>query len=237
MLVIALAVDVLKPATLGFVMPGMTHEYEISKQTAGVLALVALTGTTVGSVLWGRHGRRLRAARGDPAVGADVHRHRDLRRDAGLRLEPRDVLPDGRLGRRPAADHLHADGRNRAGRAPRLAAGGAGRRRHLGRLPAGGRLGRAAGAGIQLARAVAAGPADRAGHHLPGPLHPRVAALPVQRRARRRGARGARALRRRGGAAARARTAAAAVVAERGAAAGRPARSCCAAAMRASPGA
>jgi len=53
-LVIALAVDVLKPATLGFVMPGMTKEYEISKQTAGVLALVALTGTTVGSVLWGR---------------------------------------------------------------------------------------------------------------------------------------------------------------------------------------
>jgi putative MFS transporter len=53
-LVIALAVDVLKPATLGFVMPGMTKEYEIGKQTAGVLALVALTGTTVGSVLWGR---------------------------------------------------------------------------------------------------------------------------------------------------------------------------------------
>lgn len=53
-LVIALAVDVLKPATLGFVMPGMTKEYEIGKQTAGILALVALTGTTVGSVLWGR---------------------------------------------------------------------------------------------------------------------------------------------------------------------------------------
>ncbi|MES2183021.1 MAG: MFS transporter [Pseudomonadota bacterium] len=53
-LVVALAVDVLKPATLGFVMPGMTHEYAISKQTAGLLALVALTGTTVGSVVWGR---------------------------------------------------------------------------------------------------------------------------------------------------------------------------------------
>ncbi|WP_423460664.1 MFS transporter [Ottowia sp. VDI28] len=53
-LVIALAVDVLKPATLGFVMPGMTHEYGISKETAGVLALVALTGTTVGSIVWGR---------------------------------------------------------------------------------------------------------------------------------------------------------------------------------------
>jgi putative MFS transporter len=53
-LVIALAVDVLKPATLGFVMPGMTHEYRISKEMAGVLALVALIGTTAGSVVWGR---------------------------------------------------------------------------------------------------------------------------------------------------------------------------------------
>ena len=53
-LVIALAVDVLKPATLGFVMPGMTREYGISKETAGVLALVALIGTTVGSIVWGR---------------------------------------------------------------------------------------------------------------------------------------------------------------------------------------
>lgn len=61
-LVVALAVDVLKPATLGFVMPGMTREYEISREAAGVLPLVALTGTTVGSVLWGhiadRFGRR-----------------------------------------------------------------------------------------------------------------------------------------------------------------------------------
>ena len=52
-LVVAVAVDVMKPATLGFVMPGMTREYDISSQTAGTLALVALTGTTVGSILWG----------------------------------------------------------------------------------------------------------------------------------------------------------------------------------------
>jgi putative MFS transporter len=61
-LVLALTVDVQKPATLGFVMPGLTGEYGISKQSAGLLALVALTGTTVGSVLWGRiadrYGRR-----------------------------------------------------------------------------------------------------------------------------------------------------------------------------------
>jgi len=53
-LFIALAVDVLKPATLGFVMPGMSAEYGISKQTAGWLPLIALTGTTVGSIVWGR---------------------------------------------------------------------------------------------------------------------------------------------------------------------------------------
>ncbi|MEP6940328.1 MAG: MFS transporter [Rudaea sp.] len=55
-LIVALAIDVMKPATLGFVMPGMTSEYEISKQTGALLALVALTGTTVGSVVWGRIG-------------------------------------------------------------------------------------------------------------------------------------------------------------------------------------
>jgi putative MFS transporter len=53
-LLVALAVDVMKPATLGFVMPGMSKEYEITKQTAGWLPLVALTGTTIGSIVWGR---------------------------------------------------------------------------------------------------------------------------------------------------------------------------------------
>lgn len=53
-LIVALAVDVMKPATLGFVMPGLRAEYRIGAPTASLLALVALTGTTVGSVLWGR---------------------------------------------------------------------------------------------------------------------------------------------------------------------------------------
>lgn len=53
-LVVALAVDVMKPATLGFVMPGMSTEYSITTPTASVLALVALIGTTVGSIVWGR---------------------------------------------------------------------------------------------------------------------------------------------------------------------------------------
>ena len=55
-LIVALAVDVMKPATLGFVMPGMSAEYDITKSRASLLALFALTGTTVGSVLWGRLG-------------------------------------------------------------------------------------------------------------------------------------------------------------------------------------
>ena len=61
-LVVALAVDVMKPATLGFVVPGMSIEYAIAQSTASLLALVALIGTTVGSVAWGwladRFGRR-----------------------------------------------------------------------------------------------------------------------------------------------------------------------------------
>jgi putative MFS transporter len=52
-LVVALAIDVMKPATLGFVMPGMSAEYGISKPEASLLAFVALVGTTVGSVAWG----------------------------------------------------------------------------------------------------------------------------------------------------------------------------------------
>ncbi|MFT3790620.1 MAG: hypothetical protein QM741_06000 [Rudaea sp.] len=50
-LIIALAIDVMKPATLGFVIPGMTVEYDISKQTAAKLAFWALLGTTVGPIL------------------------------------------------------------------------------------------------------------------------------------------------------------------------------------------
>jgi len=55
-LIVALTIDVMKPATLGFVIPGMTVEYDITKQTAAQLALWALVGTTVGSIVWGRLG-------------------------------------------------------------------------------------------------------------------------------------------------------------------------------------
>jgi putative MFS transporter len=59
---IALVVDVMKPATLGFVMPGMRAEYGMTPAQVSMFPLVALTGTTIGSVIWGvmadRIGRR-----------------------------------------------------------------------------------------------------------------------------------------------------------------------------------
>ncbi len=59
---VALIVDVMKPATLGFVVPGMKEEYGISTQIVALFPFTALTGTTIGSLLWGmladRVGRR-----------------------------------------------------------------------------------------------------------------------------------------------------------------------------------
>ena len=62
-LTIGLIIDVMKPATLGFVLPGVTAEYGITSSTAALLPLVALAGTTVGSFVWGwladAYGRRV----------------------------------------------------------------------------------------------------------------------------------------------------------------------------------
>ena len=59
---VALIVDVMKPATLGFVVPGSKSEYGLTTAQAALYPLFALTGTTIGSVLWGvladRVGRR-----------------------------------------------------------------------------------------------------------------------------------------------------------------------------------
>lgn len=52
-LTIGLVIDVMKPATLGFVLPGLRQEYGIDPATGALLPLIALTGTTVGSFLWG----------------------------------------------------------------------------------------------------------------------------------------------------------------------------------------
>ena len=61
-LTLGLVIDVMKPATLGFVLPGLASEYGIERSTAALLPFVALVGTTVGSFLWGwiadTYGRR-----------------------------------------------------------------------------------------------------------------------------------------------------------------------------------
>lgn len=58
-LAVTIAIDVMKPATLGFVMPGLGREYALPRTQAGLLPLFALTGTTVGSVVWGRIADRM----------------------------------------------------------------------------------------------------------------------------------------------------------------------------------
>jgi putative MFS transporter len=52
-LTLGLVIDVMKPATLGFVLPGMRAEYGISKATVAWFPFAALVGTTVGSFVWG----------------------------------------------------------------------------------------------------------------------------------------------------------------------------------------
>jgi MFS transporter, putative metabolite:H+ symporter len=59
---VALVIDIMKPASLGFVTPGMRAEYGLSGTRVAWLPLAALTGTVVGSFLWGAladlYGRR-----------------------------------------------------------------------------------------------------------------------------------------------------------------------------------
>lgn len=52
-LTVALVVDVMKPASLGFVLPGMIDEYGVSRSIAAWVPLAALCGTVLGSVIWG----------------------------------------------------------------------------------------------------------------------------------------------------------------------------------------
>jgi putative MFS transporter len=52
-MVVALIIDIMKPASLGFTIPGMVKEYGVSKSTASLVPFFALTGTVVGSVVWG----------------------------------------------------------------------------------------------------------------------------------------------------------------------------------------
>ena len=52
-LVIALIIDIMKPATLGFTLSGMMSEYHVSKAVVSSFPFSALTGTVIGSVIWG----------------------------------------------------------------------------------------------------------------------------------------------------------------------------------------
>jgi putative MFS transporter len=62
LLAVAIVIDVMKAATLGFVTPGMRTEYGLSFSAVAVFPLVALTATMVGSFVWGAladtYGRR-----------------------------------------------------------------------------------------------------------------------------------------------------------------------------------
>lgn len=51
-LTLGLIIDTMKPATLGFVLPGVRGEYGLQKSTVALLPFVALTGTTIGSFIW-----------------------------------------------------------------------------------------------------------------------------------------------------------------------------------------
>ncbi|HEX8661035.1 MAG TPA: MFS transporter, partial [Brevundimonas sp.] len=53
LLAVALIVDIMKPASLGFVVPGMREEYGLTKAAVAVLPFAALSGTVVGSFVWG----------------------------------------------------------------------------------------------------------------------------------------------------------------------------------------
>jgi len=62
LLALALVIDIMKPASLGFVTPGMRTEYSLTATLVAWLPLAALTGTAVGSFVWGTladlYGRR-----------------------------------------------------------------------------------------------------------------------------------------------------------------------------------
>lgn len=61
-LTVALIIDVMKPASLGFVTPGMRVEYALTSATVALLPFSALAGTAFGSFVWGAmadfYGRR-----------------------------------------------------------------------------------------------------------------------------------------------------------------------------------
>lgn len=61
-LTVAVAIDSMKPASLGFVIPGTAAEYGLPREVVALLPFCALSGLVIGSYLWGviadRVGRR-----------------------------------------------------------------------------------------------------------------------------------------------------------------------------------
>jgi len=61
-LCLSVAIDMMKPATIGFTMPGLLKEYKMTKVQGSILPIVAIAGTVGGSLIWGfmadRLGRR-----------------------------------------------------------------------------------------------------------------------------------------------------------------------------------
>lgn len=52
-LFIALVIDTMKPASLGFTVPGMAAEYGLTRPQVSMFPFVALCGMVVGSIVWG----------------------------------------------------------------------------------------------------------------------------------------------------------------------------------------
>lgn len=52
-LIVALVIDTMKPAALGFTIDGMKHEYHVDQAVASLVPFFALVGTVTGSILWG----------------------------------------------------------------------------------------------------------------------------------------------------------------------------------------
>jgi len=92
---VALIIDVMKPATLGFILPGLRAEYGISTREAATLPFVALTGTTIGSLIWGILADRwlfafwvFAAAGASDAVDGYIARRLNQRSPLGAVMDP-----------------------------------------------------------------------------------------------------------------------------------------------------
>ena len=135
---VAVVIDVMKPATLSFVTPGMVKEYGLKAATnphgsvpVALLPFSGIVGTVIGSWAWGWAGRSRRLAFLDPHRRDAVRDDLNLRCDAVLQLEPHHVLLHGHRRGRNAAHHVRPARRDHTRPAPELAHG-ADRRRGRG---------------------------------------------------------------------------------------------------------